>query len=204
MGRSAVAPDLPTWILPALAAGLIALVFVRPAFIFFSEKGPGSMAAPVWASLGVGLLAGFLAQRSRMCFTGGIRDMLLIRSPHLLHGLVAALAAACLTNLVLGRFNLGFTGQPIAHSGHLWNFLGMSLVGLAAVLLGGCPLRQVVLAAGGSGGAFAAVGGMLCGAAVAHNFDLVASPAGVPIGGKLAVVAGLAVCLVIGWSLREK
>jgi hypothetical protein len=203
-GRSAVAPNLPTCIPPVLAAGLVVLLVLRPAFILFSGKGPGSMAAPIWASLGAGLAVGCLAQRSRMCFAGGIRDLLLIRSPHLLYGLAATLGAACLTNLAMGRFNLGFTGQPIAHSEHVWNFLGMSLVGLAAVLLGGCPLRQVVLASGGNGGALVAVGGMLIGAALAHNFDLAASPTGVPTGGKVAVTAGLAICLLIGWILRDR
>ena len=204
IGRSAVAPNLPTWIPPILAAGLVVLLVLRPAFLFFSETGPGRMAAPIWASLGAGVVIGLLAQRSRVCFAGGIRDMLLIRSPHLLYGLLATLAAACLTNLALGRFNLGLDGQPIAHCEHLWNFLGMSLVGLAAVLLGGCPLRQVVLASGGNGGALVAVGGMLIGAALAHNFGLAASPAGVPIGGKVAVAAGLVICVPIGWILRDR
>ena len=204
IGRWAVAPALSTWIPPILAAGLVVLLVLRPAFIFFSEKGPGSMAAPIWASLGAGLVVGLLAQRSRVCFAGGIRDLLLIRSPHLLYGLLATMAAACLTNLALGRFNLGFDGQPAAHSEHLWNVLGMSLVGLAAILLGGCPLRQMVLAFGGNGGALVAVGGMLAGAALAHNFGLAASPAGVPIGGKVAVAAGLLVCLPIGWILRDR
>jgi hypothetical protein len=204
IGRSSAAPDMPTSIPPALALGLIALVLLRPAFIFFSQKGPGSMAAPMWASLGAGLAVGFLAHRSRICFAGGIRDMLLIRSPHLLYGLAATLVAACVTNLAAGRFHPGFDGQPIAHSQHLWNFLGMSLVGLAAVLLGGCPLRQVVLASGGNGEACVAVGGMLTGAAMAHNFDLAASPAGVPIGGKAVVLGGLLVCVMIGLTLKEE
>ena len=45
---------------------------------------------------------------------------------------------------------------------------------------------------------------MFAGAAVAHNFNLAATPTGVPPGGKIAVAAGLALCLVLGWSLREE
>jgi len=203
-GRWTPGPALTTWIPPALAVGLIVLLVAKPAFVFFSKKGPGSLAAPIWAALGAGLIVGLLSHRSRMCFAGGLRDMMLIRSPHLLYGLLATLAAALAANLALGKFNFGFEGQPISHSEHLWNFLGMSLVGMTAVMLGGCPLRQLIMAAGGSGGALVAVGGMIVGAALAHNFQLAASPAGVPVGGKIAVAAGLAVCLPIGWIMREK
>ena len=54
-------------------------------------------------------------------------------------------------NLATGRFVLGFdTPGIIAHSEHLWNILGMYTVGFAAVLAGGCPLRQLILAGQGS------------------------------------------------------
>ncbi len=46
-------------------------------------------------------------------------------------------------NVATGRFVLAFdTPGIIAHSQHLWNILGMYAVGFAAVLAGGCPLRQ--------------------------------------------------------------
>ncbi len=204
LGRSVPGASAPLLVLPALAVGLLVLVLVKPTFIFASSKGPGSMTAPVLASVGAGVVLGFLAQRARLCFVGGIRDMLLIRSPHLLVGLVAAVLVAWLANLALGQFKFGFADQPIAHTAHLWSFLGMALVGLGSVLLGGCPMRQFVLASQGDGGAFAAIWGMFAGAAVAHNFNLAATPTGVPAGGKIAVVAGLALCLVLGWSLREE
>ena len=37
----------------------------------------------------VGGLVGYLSQRSRMCFVGGIRDFILIRDTYLLRGLIA-------------------------------------------------------------------------------------------------------------------
>ncbi len=204
LGRSAPTALPPTLVLPTLAIGLLVLVMTRPAFIFASSKGPGSMAAPVLASVSAGVVLGFLAQRARLCFVGGIRDLLLIRSPHLLVGLVAAVLVAWVANLALGQFKFGFADQPIAHTAHLWSFLGMALVGLGSVLLGGCPMRQFVLASPGAGGALAAIWGMFAGAAVAHNFNLAATPTGVPPGGKIVVAAGLALCLVLGWSLREE
>ncbi len=45
----------------------------------------------------VGLAAGFLAQRSRLCFIGGLRDFLLIRDTDLLKGALAFFLAAWLT-----------------------------------------------------------------------------------------------------------
>jgi uncharacterized protein len=194
---------LPAMVFPLLAIGLLAVVLLRPTFIFFSTEGPGSQHAAIAASVGAGILLGILAQRSRLCFAGGIRDMLLIRSPHLLVGLLAALLAALVTNVALGQFKPGLSNQPVAHADHLWNFLGMALVGWSAVLLGGCPLRQLVLGAQGDGGAFCAIAGLMAGAALAHNFNLAASPAGVPVGGRVAVVAGLVVCLAVGWFSRE-
>jgi YedE family putative selenium metabolism protein len=204
LGRSVRAGLAPAIVMPCLAVGLLVLAVVKPPFIFASAKGPGSMTAPLLVATGAGILLGVLAQRSRLCFAGGARDILLIRSPHLLVGFLAALVAALVTNLILGQFHPGFANPPIGHTDVVWNFLGMALVGLGAVLLGGCPLRQLVLASQGDGGAVAAVAGMFAGAAFAHNFSLAASPAGVPVGGKVAVAAGLVICLVVGWSLRER
>jgi hypothetical protein len=61
----------------------------------------------------------------------------------------------------------------------------------------------LVLAAQGDGAAFCAIWGMFAGAAAAHNFNLAASPAGVPVGGQVTVVAGLVICLAVGWKVRE-
>ena len=45
-----------------------------------SESGPGSMHAPIILSLIGGLIFGILAQRSRMCFAGSIRDIVLMKN----------------------------------------------------------------------------------------------------------------------------
>ncbi|MFC1461210.1 YedE family putative selenium transporter [Verrucomicrobiota bacterium] len=204
LGRSHRGFSGSAWVIPLLAVGGVILVLTRPSFIFFSEKGPGSMHAPVLVSLGAGILIGVLGYRSRLCFAGGIRDMILFRAPHLLSGLVAVFVGVFVTNLVLGLFHLGFAGQPAAHEVHLWNFLGMLLVGLGSMLLGGCPFRQSILASQGNGDSALAVLGMITGAAIAHNFGLAASPKGVPTAGMIAVALGLVICLVVGITAREK
>lgn len=204
LGRSYKAHHIVGWIMPGLMVGLLLLVILKPPFIFASEKGPGAMHAAIAVSLGAGLIVGFLAQRSRMCFVGGVRDLFLIRDPHLFRGLVAALVAATVANLILGQFRLGFEGQPVAHTNHPWNFLGMVLVGLGPTLLGGCPLRQLILSGEGDADAGMVVLGMIAGAAFAHNFNLASSPKEVTTGGMVATITGLVVMLAIGYFMREE
>lgn len=190
------------WAMPALAVGGVALILLRPPFIFASVKGPGSMHAHWAAALGAGILVGGLGQRSRLCFAGGIRDLILFRSTWLVSGFVAVFGGVFVANLALGFFDPGFAGQPAAHGAQLWNLLGMMLVGLGSVLLGGCPFRQLILAAQGNGDSTVAVLGMLTGAALAHNFGLAATPKGVPPVGMIAVAVGLVLCLAVGLTAR--
>ncbi|NPV76474.1 MAG: YedE-related selenium metabolism membrane protein [Anaerolineae bacterium] len=219
LGRSQKTYPAVGWIFPILMIGLLLLLVFRPVFgegapIFFSEKGPGSLHAPVLVSLGIGLLIGFLAQRTRFCTMGAVRDVILMRDVHLLSGLLALLAAAFATNLVLGQFKLGYAGQPIAHSNLLWNVLGMVLAGLAYALAGGCPGRQLFLSGEGDGDSAVFVLGMITGAAFAHNFSLAAKADTVADGvvqmggltpfGMTAVVLGIVVCLTIGFTMRQK
>jgi hypothetical protein len=201
-------------VMPLIFAGLLLCAVFLPEFaeggaIHVGEKGhPGAGVDPAVPrgvgfalSLAAGLAVGFLAQRSRLCFAAGVRDMILVRSPHLLYGFAAVFAAALAGNLLVGTVHVSFEGQPIAHARHLWNFLGMALVGLGSVLLGGCPLRQLVLAGSGNTDSATTVLGMLAGAAVVHNFGLAAAAT---FWGKGAVVLGLAAATLLGLSKRER
>ena len=149
-----------------------------------------------------------LAQKSRLCMVGGIRDSILVKDNHLLYGFIAIFVTVLIGNLALSSFKLGFDLQPIAHSSHLWNLLGMVLVGWGSVLLGGCPLRQLILAGSGNGDSAVTVFGMIVGAAFAHNFALAGNPdstndagelvvGGIANAGKVAVVIGFVVLLAI-------
>jgi len=208
LGRSQKGPAASGLLWPVMAVLLVALLSVGPGLAtgapFFSKQGPGSMHAPALISLAVAAFVGFLAQRTRFCTVGGIRDFLLIRDSHLLSGVAALLVAALAVNLALGQFNPGFQGQPIAHTSHLWYFLGMALSGLAFVLAGGCPGRQLILAGEGDQDAGIFSLGMLAGAAFAHNFGVASSPAGPGPWGPAAVIAGLAACAGIGFAMRKK
>ncbi|MFO7818518.1 MAG: YedE family putative selenium transporter [Thermodesulfobacteriota bacterium] len=172
--------------------------------LFYSLKGPGAMHAAVFISLIIGLVVGIIAQRSRFCTMGAFRDLILFKQTHLLGGVIALLLFAFLTNLAFGQFNVGFEGQPVAHTQALWNFAGMVLAGLAFALAGGCPGRQLFMAGEGDGDAAVFVLGMIVGAAFSHNFGLASSPNGVGPHGIAAVFIGLAVCLAIGFTMRTK
>lgn len=186
-------------VLPAVMIALLVLLALAPSFIFFTEAGggPGALHAALIISLAAGLIVGALAQRTRLCMVGGIRDVVLFREYKLLFGFVAILAAAFIGNLVIGKFNPGFAGQPVAHTDGLWNALGMMLCGFGCVLLGGCPLRQLVLAGEGNTDSAITVVGLIVGAAFAHNFGLASSGEGPTANGKIAVIIGLVVVAVI-------
>ncbi len=192
------------FLFPAMKIAFFILLVVAPSFIFFSESGPGSMRAPVALALIAGLLVGFAGQRTRMCTVGGIRDLIMFKDAHLISGFAAIFVIALLGNIITGNFNLGFDGQPVAHNDGLWNFLGMALAGLGSVLLGGCPLRQVILSAEGNIDSVITFLGLLVGAAFAHNFGLASSAAGATANGKTAVIIGLIVVAAIGFLNMDR
>jgi YedE family putative selenium metabolism protein len=220
LGRSHKTYPAVGWIMPVLMVGLLLLLVFQvkvsdSGALFFSESGPGSQHAFWLISLGAGLFIGFLAQRTRFCTMGSIRDVILMGDTHLISGLGALVVVAVVVNLILGQFGpAGFFGQPVAHSQHLWNFLGMALAGLAFALAGGCPGRQLFLSGEGDGDAAVFVLGMITGAALAHNFALAGAPDSVVEGvqkvggigpyGMGAVILGLIVCLMIGLTMRQK
>ncbi|MCX7857095.1 MAG: YedE family putative selenium transporter [Deltaproteobacteria bacterium] len=212
LGRSQPTYASVGWIIPLIMLGLLCLVIVFPqtpgqdksGILFYSMKGPGSMHAPLLVSLSFSIFIGFLAQRSRFCTMGAIRDFLLFKQTHLLSGVLALAIFSFITNLILGQFNPGFEKQPIAHSMQLWNFGGMVLAGLAFTLAGGCPGRQLFLAGEGDADAGVFVLGMIVGAAISHNFSLASSPDGIGQYGAHAVIIGLMVCLFVGFTMRKK
>ena len=193
------------WII-AIQGVLLVLLVAAPAFLFFTEAdgGPGARHAAIGISLAAGLIVGALAQRTRLCMVGGIRDVVLFREWKLLAGFVALFAAALVVNAIAGNFHPGFVGQPIAHTDGLWNLLGMLLAGFGCVLLGGCPLRQLVLAGEGNADSAVTVLGLAAGAAFAHNFGLASSADGPTTAGKVAVLAGLAVVILLAFCNTKK
>ncbi len=196
-------PKFEGYLFPIVNLGLFVLLLSGFSMLIFSEEVPGSMHAPIWIALFAGLIVGILAQKTRLCMVGGTRDMIMFKDSYLLSGFLAILIFAFIGNLILGYFNLGFAEQPVAHTDGLWNFLGMVLVGWGSVLLGGCPLRQLILAGEGNADSAVTVMGSLIGAAIAHNFGLASSPAGATTNGKVAVLICLVLVILISLANSE-
>jgi uncharacterized membrane protein YedE/YeeE len=141
------------------------------------------MEAYVYATLLIGFIAGYLGQRSRMCFVGGIRDLYLIKSTHLFKGLIGFILAAFIGYYL---FNNGVDFPWFVTKGGLTAIAGAPCeegfpaliiaivgglgIGFFAVLSGGCPFRNTVMTAEGNIKALAYVIGFFVGAVIFHLF----------------------------------
>ena len=215
LGRAYTVDKASGTILPIAMVVLFVLSLTTTLFVS-SEKGPGSMHAPVFIALIGGLLFGAIAQKCRSCFAGCVRDIILMKNFDLLTIVGGIFVVMVIYNIATGNFNLSFTGQPVAHAQHIWNILGMYAVGFAAVLAGGCPLRQLVLAGQGSSDSAVTFLGLFVGAAFCHNFGLAgvaaaAATADAPavaggpgINGQVAVIACIVILFIIGFMPKNK
>ena len=215
LGRAYTVDKASGTILPIAMVVLFVLSLTTTLFVS-SEKGPGSMHAPVFIALIGGLLFGAIAQKCRSCFAGCVRDIILMKNYDLLTIVGGIFVVMVIYNIATGNFNLSFTGQPVAHAQHIWNILGMYAVGFAAVLAGGCPLRQLVLAGQGSSDSAVTFLGLFVGAAFCHNFGLAgvaaaAATADAPavaggpgINGQVAVIACIVILFIIGFMPKNK
>lgn len=122
------------------------------------------------ATLAFGIVLGYLGQRSRMCFVGGIRDFILVRDTYLLKGLIAFGLTAWIafplagfvTGAPRGAFGISDTVTVVL------TILGGFGVGFFSTLANGCPLRQHVLAAQGVKSSIAYLAGFFAGAVIFH------------------------------------
>jgi len=202
LDREKKLPVINGYILPAIALLLLIFLLLKPSFIHQGETGPAAQHAPLLVSLTIGLAVGALAQRSGLCITGGFRNFFLVRETTLLYGVVTFFISALLLSLITGQFHPGLNGQPASHMGHGWSFLAMSLVGLASVIIDGCPFRQVIKAGQGDVDAGITCFGMMTGAAVVITWLLRSTSSGPSFNGKIAVLSGLIFCLIVVLSYR--
>src|SRR6516165_9071085 len=122
------------------------------------------------ATLVIGVVLGYLGQRSRMCFVGGIRDFILMRDAYLLKGLVAFGLTAWLAFPLAGLIS-GARPGPFVFPDTLTvalTVIGGAGVGFFSTLANGCPLRQHVLAAQGVKSSIGYLAGFFTGAVVFH------------------------------------
>jgi uncharacterized membrane protein YedE/YeeE len=126
------------------------------------------------SSLGLGLIVGYLGQRSRMCSIGGLRDFVLVRDTGLLKGALALLVTAWVAFAVVRFVTTTDAGSGLIAAGTTPSGLtavvaivvGAVLLGFVATLSGACPLRQHVLAGQGRTGAWFFLAGFYLAAVV--------------------------------------
>jgi uncharacterized membrane protein YedE/YeeE len=122
------------------------------------------------ATLVAGIVLGYLGQRSRMCFVGGIRDFMLVRDGYLLRGLVAFGLTAWIAfplMAAVGGAGVGPVGRPDVMT-IILTAIGAFVVGYVSTLANGCPFRQHVLAAQGVVSSATYVAGFFAGAVMFH------------------------------------
>jgi YedE family putative selenium metabolism protein len=197
-------PRMNGFVMPLFAALLLVFLLLNPSFIKVGQKGPAALRAPLPLSLLIGLVIGGFAQRSGLCVTGAVRNFCLARERTLLNGLLTAFLLAVILSALLGQFNWGMNGQPASHLSHGWTFLAMTLVGLASVLIDGCPFRQLIKAGQGDVDAGIATLGMLLGGALVYTWLLRSTSAGPTFEGKIVVLMGLVFSVVIAMAFRKR
>ena len=125
-------------------------------------------------SLCVGLVVGYLGQRSRMCTIGGLRDYVLVRDTDLLKGVIALLVASWVAFGLLEQLASSDAGRGLIAAGTTPSGLtaviailvGALALGYVTTLSGACPLRQHVLAGQGRIGAWSFLAGFYLAAVV--------------------------------------
>ncbi len=204
LGKSTRTGAFAGWVFPASMVLLAAASVLAPPAFTGGLVGAAREHAPPLASLGIGLVVGALAQRSKFCVSGALRNFFLTRNARMLGGLLLLFFAAFSVNLAAGLFQPGLFDQPGSHLDWGWAAVGMFLVGLGAVLIGGCPFRQLVMAGEGDADAGAAVLGMLVAGGLVQSWGLRSTIAGVTPAGKLATLIGLVLVLGTALAYRER
>ncbi len=133
------------------------------------------------ASLVLGLIIGYLGQRTRLCFIAGYRDFMMAHDTTLLKGIlgafVGALGAFIIANWLGGNVPafpmIYMTSVLNSKATWLWTIVGGLGVGIVGVLSGGCPFRMHVLASEGKSTYWAYLAGFYIGLVF---FNLVTSP----------------------------
>ena len=67
---------------------------------------------PAIFSLTMGLIIGYMGQRSRMCFIGGIRDYIIVKDTYLVKGFLGFLLTAIVMFMILNSFGVYLKDYP--------------------------------------------------------------------------------------------
>ncbi len=207
LGNSSSYPQPIGYIAPLVAIVILAFLILKPAFALFSGTGPDAISTLLTSmvvALAAGLIIGAILQRTSFCTTRALRDAILFKNFTFLWALIAIFIVNVVATLILNPESIYISFYQLeAHSNHLWNFLAMLLTGITAVFLGACPLRQIILAGEGDTDAVVTILGLIAGVIAGRSFDLAATPLGVPTNGKIAVLVGIVVSIIIGVKYKK-
>ncbi|MFW9989323.1 MAG: YeeE/YedE thiosulfate transporter family protein [Candidatus Odinarchaeota archaeon] len=140
----------------------------------------------------LGLIIGYLAQRSGFCSIGGMRDLMMFKHTRLFFGYLALIAGGFIGYLIFWAIiPLAFPGfywtatasnpfQPIPgapggltiSSYIILAIIGGLGMGLFGVLLGGCPLRQIIMSTEGNLKSVFFIIGLIIGSIIFHAFTI--------------------------------
>ncbi len=136
----------------------------------------------------LGIIIGYLAQRSGFCSIGGMRDLMMFRHTRLFIGYLALIGSAFLGYLIFWAIipaafpNFYWTASqsnpltpiPGAPGGlTIGSYIILAIIGgfgmgILGVVLGGCPLRQIVMGSEGNYRSIYYIIGLIIGAVIFH------------------------------------
>jgi uncharacterized membrane protein YedE/YeeE len=139
-------------------------------------------------TLALGLLIGYLAQRSGFCSIGGMRDLMMFKHTRLFFGYLALIGGGFLGYLLFWAIipsafpnffwaatqSDPFKPIPGAPGGlSIFSYVILAIIGgfgmgFVGVLLGGCPLRQLVMGTEGNLRSVFYILGLAVGAIIFH------------------------------------
>jgi uncharacterized membrane protein YedE/YeeE len=132
-------------------------------------------------TLVIGLILGYLGQRSRFCTISGIRDFYLIRDPYRLKGLIGIIVGGVLGFSIFRLIGGDFPGFPLLSEGInvqpplLIPIMVFGAFGMAffSTMAEGCPFRQHIMFGEGRMSGILYIGGLVIGIIF---FDIVIVP----------------------------
>lgn len=132
-------------------------------------------------TLVVGIIIGYMGQRSRFCTISGIRDFFLVRDAYRLRGLFGIIIGGIIGFSLFGLLGGDFPAFPMTSQGLKVEpliLIPLSVVGAFgmayfSVMAEGCPFRQHVITGEGRISGFLYIGGLVFGV---FFFDVVVVP----------------------------
>ncbi|MCW9710821.1 YeeE/YedE family protein [Avibacterium sp. 21-586] len=89
----------------------------------------------------LGIILGFILQRTRFCLTGGFRDMYIAKNNKMFYALLLAILIQSIGGLILVQ--LGYISSPYEEFSLVGTTFGSYLFGIGIVLACGCATETV-------------------------------------------------------------